>query len=281
VAAKKLNIEGVAIDSSVNSNKWQIPDEDLDYVTKGLENAQLRIDHGDSVLSVVGKVNSSKRDGKQVLFGAEVGDALLIEKILNNYVNHVSIQVDSDNVECSKCGKPTRADGMLAHLCPGAWEVIHKPSVRELSVVASPAYKDTAFKPVGFGAAMDETQKAFFDSQMKLAVAKEKFVLQAKVAGLKAKLDEEPREKTSASEDALRKKLAGLLVKQKELSDKSSGLWKEKDKESQAIWDDYQKKMKPINDKYNRMQAELSAELQQVQSEIAITQQAIAGSISE
>jgi chromosome segregation ATPase len=47
---------------------------------------------------------------------------------------------------------------MLIHLCPGAWEIVHKPTVRELSIVASPAYKTTEFQPVGFYAAMNEDQ---------------------------------------------------------------------------------------------------------------------------
>jgi len=155
---KLLNIEGVAIDASVNSNKWQIPSEDLDFVAAGLLGAQLRVDHAESALMVVGRVSSANRDGSRVMFRAEVGEEHLIEKILRNYVNHVSIQVDSDIVECSKCGKPTRKEGMLVHLCPEAWEIIHNPKVRELSIVASPAYKDTEFVPVGFAAAMDRSQ---------------------------------------------------------------------------------------------------------------------------
>jgi hypothetical protein len=120
---------------------------------------------------VVGKVSEAKREGDRVLFRAEVGEERLIEKILRNYVTHVSIQVDSDDVECSKCKRPTRKEGMLIHLCPGAWEIIHKPKVRELSVVASPAYKDTAFQPVGFFAAMNRDQwdaivRAVTDSQL-------------------------------------------------------------------------------------------------------------------
>jgi len=159
---KLLNIEGVAIDTSVNLNKWQVPAEDLDFFTASLQNAQLRVDHAESALMVVGKVVEGKRVGSQVFFKAEVGDVALIEKILRNYVNHVSAQVDSDIVECSKCLKPTRKEGMLIHLCPGAWEVVHKPKVRELSIVASPAYPTTEFKPVGFAAAMNESQKIEF-----------------------------------------------------------------------------------------------------------------------
>jgi chemotaxis protein histidine kinase CheA len=155
---KLINIEGVAVDSSVNLNKWQIPDEDLDYVAQSLAGAQLRVDHAESALMVVGKVSQSKRVGNQVFFTAEVGDEHLIEKIIRNYVTHVSIQVDSDDVECSKCKRVTRKEGQLIHLCPGAYEVVHKPRVRELSIVASPAYQNTAFQPVGFAAAMNQDQ---------------------------------------------------------------------------------------------------------------------------
>ncbi len=153
-----LNIEGTAIDTSVNANKWQVPEEDLDFLMQTLRGAQLRADHAESVYMVVGKVPEATRAGKEVFFKAEVGDDKLIEKIFRGYVDHVSIQVDSDEVECSKCKRSTRKDGVMVHLCPGGWEIVHKPRVRELSIVASPAYKNTVFKPTGFAAAMDLNQ---------------------------------------------------------------------------------------------------------------------------
>jgi hypothetical protein len=155
---KLINIEGVAIDTSINANKWQVPAEDLDFITQSLIGAQLRVDHAESALMVIGKVPEAKRVGDTVWFRAEVGEEKLVEKVLRGYVTHVSIQVDSDDVECSRCKRPTRNEGMLMHLCPGAWEIVHKPKVRELSIVASPAYKNTEFKPVGFAAAMNDSQ---------------------------------------------------------------------------------------------------------------------------
>ena len=155
---KLINIEGVAIDTSVNKNKWQVPREDLQHIVESLKGAQLRVDHAESALMVVGKVVDAWIDGERVLFRAEVGEEKLIEKILRGYVSHVSIQVDSDEVECSKCKRQTRREGMLIHLCPGAWEIVHKPRVRELSIVASPAYDNTEFKPLGFYAAMNDAQ---------------------------------------------------------------------------------------------------------------------------
>ena len=160
---KLINIEGVAIDTSVNANKWQVPEEDLDFFTETLKGAQLRADHAESVFMVVGKVPEAKRQGQEVLFRAEIGgEEKLIEKILRGYVTHVSVQVDSDDVECSECKRPTRKEGILVHLCPGAWEIVHKPRVRELSIVASPAYKNTEFQPVGFFAAMNDNQYSAF-----------------------------------------------------------------------------------------------------------------------
>lgn len=166
---KLLNIEGTAIDTSVNANKWQVPEEDLDYLLETLRGAQLRADHAESVFMVVGKVPEAGRQGQEVYFKGEVGDEKLIEKILRGYVDHVSIQVDSDEVECSKCKKPTRNEGVMIHLCPGAWEIVHKPRVRELSIVASPAYKNTTFKPTGFSSAMNEQQSALLENFSRLS----------------------------------------------------------------------------------------------------------------
>ena len=155
-----INIEGLAVDTSVNKNKWQVPEEDLDFFTATLKDAQLRADHAESVFMIVGKVPEARRQGQEVYFRAEVGgEEKLIDKILRGYVKYVSVQVDSDDVECSRCKKPTRKEGLLVHLCPDAWEIVHKPRVRELSIVASPAYEKTEFKPVGFAAAMDLNQQ--------------------------------------------------------------------------------------------------------------------------
>lgn len=153
-----LNIEGEAIDTSVNANKWQIPEEDLDFFVSSLHGSQLRIDHAESAMAVIGKVPEAKRQGQTVWFRAEIGELPIIEKVCRGYLSHVSVQVDSEDVECSSCHKPSRDKGLLIHLCPGAWEIVHKPRVRELSIVASPAYKNTEFKPVGFAAAMNESQ---------------------------------------------------------------------------------------------------------------------------
>ena len=153
-----IHIQGEALDDSVNQNRWQVPSEDLDFFTESLKGAQLRIDHTESVLSIVGKVTNAVRIGNKVNFEAEVSGDAIIEKIIRGYLDSVSAQVDSENVVCSKCFLQSRKAGVLVHLCDGAWEIVHEPKVRELSIVASPAYANSKFKPLGFASAMDQSQ---------------------------------------------------------------------------------------------------------------------------
>ncbi|MGA3191990.1 MAG: hypothetical protein ABSD73_05685, partial [Candidatus Bathyarchaeia archaeon] len=79
---KLVNIEGIAIDTSVNSNKWQVPEEDIDFFVATLINSQLRIDHAESALAVIGRVPEGKRIGNTAWFRAEIGDLPIIEKVL-------------------------------------------------------------------------------------------------------------------------------------------------------------------------------------------------------
>jgi hypothetical protein len=154
-------IEGQAIDSSVNKNRWQVPDEDLDYFCLSLQNAQLRINHGDSVETVKGLVTKAKRVGDSVFFEAEVsGDPVLLTQIEKKYLRMVSPKVVSDDIVCSQChGKTRDANMTMIHLCAGAWEIVHKPRCLELSIVAEGAYENNTFRLKGFAAAMDESQR--------------------------------------------------------------------------------------------------------------------------
>jgi hypothetical protein len=156
-------IEGQAIDSSVNKNRWQVPEEDLDFFCSSLQNAQLRINHGGSEEAdkVKGLVTKANRVGDQVFFEAEVSsDPVLLTQIEKKYLRMVSPRVVSDNIVCSLCQGKTRDDNMMmVHLCAGAWEIVHQPRVLELSIVAEGAYPNNLFHLKGFAAAMDESQR--------------------------------------------------------------------------------------------------------------------------
>ena len=80
-------IEGQAIDSSVNKNRWQVPSEDLDFFVETVNKAGLRINHGLTTESVKGAVTKAWRVGDQVFFQAEVsGDPVLLTQIEKKYL---------------------------------------------------------------------------------------------------------------------------------------------------------------------------------------------------
>jgi hypothetical protein len=154
-------IEGQAMDTSVNKNRWQIPSEDLDFFVETVNKAGLRINHGLTTESVKGAVTKAWRVGDQVFFQAEVsGDPVLLTQIEKKYLRMVSPKVVSDNIVCSLCqGKTRDADMVMIHLCAGAWEIVHQPRCLELSIVAEGAYANNLFRFKGFAAAMDESQR--------------------------------------------------------------------------------------------------------------------------
>jgi len=154
-------IEGQAIDTTVNQNRWQVPEEDLDYFVSTLKDAQIRLNHGGQVEDVKGLVTVAKRVGDTVVFEAEVsGDPVLLTQIEKKYLRMVSPKVVSDEIVCSLCSGRTRDDDMvMMHLCAGAFEIVHKPRCIELSIVAEGAYENNLFHLKGFAAAMDEAQR--------------------------------------------------------------------------------------------------------------------------
>jgi hypothetical protein len=172
--SKVLLIEGQAIDDTVNDNMWQVPEEELPYFVAFSQNAQIRVDHGDRVEDVKGVINilhnpNLSPDGRTVvLFEGEVsGDDEFLSKIEREYVSSVSPRVLGE-AHCSLCGSLSRDDKMnLVHICRGAWEIMRRPRMIELSIVSRGAYEHTKFKPVGFAAAMNANQQKVISQALK------------------------------------------------------------------------------------------------------------------
>lgn len=170
---KVLIIEGIAIDDTVNQNMWQVPQEELPFFVTNAQNVQIRVDHGDKVEDIKGIVNFLRmpqlaQDGRvEVPFKGEVsGDMELLNKIEKEYVNSVSPRVVGEAF-CSSCGRNSRDENMnLIHICRGAWEIMRKPQLVELSIVSKGAYEHTKFKPVGFAAAFNANQQNFISKAL-------------------------------------------------------------------------------------------------------------------
>ena len=163
-----IMLRGVLIDSTINSNGWQIEEEDLADIARQSVGAQLRLDHSPDVRRVKGKILEAEIDNPHsedrgphdpanenvhIHFRAEVvtDDPALIIPITRGYVNKVSIGADAKTVYCSNCGKPTRPKKICN--CK-SHEILKDIIVREYSIVTTPAYESAVFTP--FAAAVDK-----------------------------------------------------------------------------------------------------------------------------
>lgn len=248
-----LPIEGIAIDESVNANKWQVTEEDLDYLAESLRTAQLRVDHAESALAVIGKVFNAQRIENIVKFQAEVGEENIIKKILRGYLTHVSIQVDSEQVVCSKCRKQTRKEGLLVHLCPGAWEIVKRPRVRELSIVATPAYETTTFKPAGFAAALNESLRD--EKHLEFSQSSSEEVTD--VGSSRASTQEPENKPVSESKEA-----KSPMSETKEASLKAQGVVNvapDEQPPKELKYEDYLKQLEPLADQIRKLSEEVAA----------------------
>ena len=178
-----LEIMGVLIDDSKNANNWRVPESQFDGLISSLKDAPYLKDHEERVANIAGQVTDLWRDGKLIKYKAEIDDSDLIKKILRGRVKYSSVQIDSEEICCSRCledvetGKLkaedlkakgeyySRKEGHLKHLHAGAHEVVLNPIGKEVSAVVFPAYKSAEFGPIGFKAALDI---ALFKSESEL-----------------------------------------------------------------------------------------------------------------
>jgi len=158
----RIVLRGVALDSSVNKNNWAIPENELQEIADRLVNKQIRIDHSQSIRDVKGRILKTEVDlphsetkeswdlpnlYPHIHYEAELitNEANVLIPILSGFVDHGSIGVDSKSVFCSACGESTRP-GRICE-CEGAYELVKNARVNEYSIVCSPAYDGTYFKP--------------------------------------------------------------------------------------------------------------------------------------
>jgi hypothetical protein len=147
-----LKIRGVAVDTTVNKNNWRVNEKLLDKVAQSLIGKTLRVNHGDKVSDVVGRIENAMREGNKVIFegniiGSDMITTSVKEKIMLGLLDSVSIGMEGFKVICSVCGKETRRGGEIIHDVslhePPGYEDIIDGDVKELSVVLDPAYEAT------------------------------------------------------------------------------------------------------------------------------------------
>jgi hypothetical protein len=185
---KRIILRGVAIDTSVNRNNWQVPEDELEGIAERLVGAQIRIDHSQSIRDVKGRIIKTELDqphdvtkelwdrpnpSPHIHYEAEIvsNEANILIPILQGYVDHGSIGVDSKFVFCSQCGESTRPGKTCE--CEGSWEVVRNARVNEYSLVSSPAYERTAFIPYEASKKKEDSTDKEDDTECKCESEKE------------------------------------------------------------------------------------------------------------
>lgn len=178
----KFVLKGILIDESENKNRWMVSKDDFGTLAKDFVGKQIRVDHGDKVSDVVGIITSTEVDAphdqlnenwdppnqfSHIHFAAEISttDQSIIIPIRQGFVDHVSPTIDARALFCSKCGQNMVDKNMQSCNCKDTSILIKDMEARELSIVASPAYKNTSFVTYGF-AASGEKVKIFMASEI-------------------------------------------------------------------------------------------------------------------
>ena len=169
----------MAIDGTRNRNDWGITAERLKSFGDKLAGRQLRMDHGDKALDVIGQVGSTIHtpDTDQVYSTAWTHEYEIAKRLHLGTLDSVSVQARATAVECGNCG--TQIDRCK---CNDKWKSLIDPEPVELSVVSEGAYPGARVIS-GFRAAIDQyfQEETSMSNELK-AMADELSKLQAQIA---------------------------------------------------------------------------------------------------
>ncbi len=168
----KILIKGILIDQTKNLNNWVVDSEDFIMLAKDFTNKQIRSDHSEKIENVLGKIVSTEVDAPHteekapwdpatpyhhIHFMGEISSKNneVILPIQMGYVSFVSPAVDAREIICSTCRTPMVDKNIKTCDCKESGVLLKNISAREVSLVCSPAYAGTVFKPYSFAAACD------------------------------------------------------------------------------------------------------------------------------
>jgi len=168
----RMLIKGILVDSSANKNNWKVEPEDFQKLAADFVNIQLRMNHGEKVSDVLGRVLSTEVDQGHVEakndwdisnelphihFCAEIAtkDNDIIVPLKLGFVDFVSPAIDATEILCSTCRKKMVDKNIKTCGCKDSGVLLKNMMAREVSMVVSPAYEKTAIKVYSFAAAVD------------------------------------------------------------------------------------------------------------------------------
>lgn len=168
----KFLIKGILVDTTMNLNQWAVEASDFETLANAFVGVQIRSDHSEKIENILGKITGTEIDEphneakeswdpptpyKHLHFVGEISskNSEVIIPIQQQYVTHISPAIDAKMILCGNCRAPMIDKNRKACSCSEGGILLKDLSAREVSLVCSPAYTGTVFKPYAFAASVD------------------------------------------------------------------------------------------------------------------------------
>jgi len=189
---EKYPIIARIVDSTVNSNRWALPENEMDSIVAQVTENQLRINHSkNEVMDIVGTFTAAERDGNSIIAKGFIVNEYVARLVHSKSVTDFSISAISDDVVCSDCSKSVKS----TKLCAGAHHVLKGVQLKEISIVTEGAYANAKILPATFSASVDN----FIDNYGQISTHEGELVAKCKSTNKVAK--DMPDDKEDKKED--------------------------------------------------------------------------------
>jgi len=157
---ERLPIKAVLVDTTVNRNKWRVPEEEIDNIINQVRaGIPIKLNHSkDEVRDIVGKFDGAEKDKDgditQVISSGFLNDRAIAKKVWDGTARKVSIDGLARKHLCRECNASML--GRKVCKCGNDEKDVTEWDVKEGSIVDEPAYENTEILPFQFSAALDK-----------------------------------------------------------------------------------------------------------------------------
>lgn len=282
------NISGFGIHPGLFNGIVEVQEDELDNLQRTLKTAQLRADHGEECLDVIGKVNDAFKTfdseaGKEgVKYYAEFDQddekaMKIFSKVKNGYINASSIGFSHDSI-CSICGEDF-------HECEHFWwdgaHVIAKNcEVFELSIVPLGADGDATAVASGLSKNNVKKFKAQFEDKKTRLKLKGGKIMEGKEKKESFEAGELVSQLAAAQAETIQKNNEITQLKQ-QLAQQKQDIEKLKNAEPDTTKDDEIDRLKNENEEFKNQLNVIHATTQKNEAEKLVLRQVAVGLITE
>lgn len=216
------------IDTTVNANRWAIPESEIDNVISQLAGKQLRIDHSNNkvrnIIGVFSEAWQDPDDETSILAKGWIDDEYVAKLVHNGSVTDVSIAGEPEKAYCSECKKSVMK-GPCGCDSKEAYEIIENMKVTEISVVTEGAYTNAKIMP-NFSASVNDYIHTRTEFYKETTMEDNSKVAEIKCESGDDVMPEDEKEKENGEDDyeSLVAKISELTEKFQEYDEKVKGL---------------------------------------------------------